>query len=300
MADLQNFCFDPFDEDTFRQLPEEEAAAIMKDPETIKKILDGHKRRIYELTFHNPRLPQLPLTLRQREFCPESSTWNSILESRRKNADSCSPAIFSTVFCEQRYPQTSIHSLMFGAHRPVILRGKYLYLLDEISGMTNSFYNTLLTELQMNALRVTNPAAVIQRRIAEIASSVGCHPTTLSYDILPKVSNKSRVQEFWKEPLPWIRPEQSYKNRDPDSVVRYWNSIEIVFMLVFFTSLYSGYPADFFVLQDFSEYVTYKNFQLTQKQRDLLSAFLLATPEAQDAAMAKIAVANMRKAHITS
>ena len=233
----------------------------------IKKALNAR----FSECFQKEPLADIPE--HYREFCPDSARKYLVnfLKYGRKIK-----FFWSMIYLSTRY-NVSCHELLFGTRYKLDLFGRtknFVGLAANLSDLT--VQATLRKCLEENHLNTNSPLYVFKQRCLEICAARG---TPIFR------ANATGFGSPLQARLISIIFDKEISHREED-----YTEDELVdctpgFDLLFRYCLKFSVSADYLILQDYSDFATMNGEPLTPEQKEWLSIYLCATPDAQEHAI---------------
>lgn len=213
-------------------------------------------------------------------YCP-ASCFDALDQRMIGSRQVVRPAVLANVFCATHYPELSAHYMVFGENRPIELFPEERVLVTEFMRSKHPKQEKILAHLLENEVKCNNPAYTLRQRAATVfhANSAWLEndiiiPKKLVSTTLDKEINDFRYKEF----EPFVA----------DPFDEFWNTGTAGLVLAIRLCVVHDIPIDYFLMRDYSRYATLHGFPLTGLARKFLSAYLCASPDAQDYAWVQL------------
>lgn len=227
----------------------------------------------------DPTIPDDPRILR---YCSEDVS-KMIASRTRRACLACRPVLLANIYTATRYPIVTCHYLFFGRKEKVELMSQEKFFLKKFNLLSEKDANEILDFLRANQLECNNPAYILRNRLRQLSNAHGINDSWFIFKLMSTRYSaiiKKGVYDFMKDEsiLPIIdKPEDCEWN---------YNSTFFVVLMVICAAL--NLTVDFFLLPDYSHLAQIDGVSLSKNDREVLSDYLWATPEAQRAALTKI------------
>lgn len=187
------------------------------------------------------------------------------------------PYIHLVTLCGVAGQEMSCHKVYYGVDKPVVLRGQTLGAVDCFNDVSAATKQAVIKYLRSEPLHTNNPVYIMYRRYKEIAYSEG-------YPVSIWIADKSHHTGFFKTTVAFddkvILPHD--KNIRRDSVLN--SSSSLWWMALIVCPLYD-LSLDYLFVEDYSAMAVREDRELTELEKEFLSAYLCAKPEAQQLAL---------------
>lgn len=178
--------------------------------------------------------------------------------------------------------KVSSHEIMYnGESHDIELTGAAKFLVEQVAGLSSAHRTELLDYLTSKRDVITNPIYTMYMRSAELAS--------------PRLES---VAQFWisvtseRHFLRRARGDFHYDTVNPHEEIKnnvhYLTTNSSLWWIPLIICPGFDISLDFFVMQDYSRWATLDGAPLMEEQKEILSAFLMASEKAQRHALAMV------------
>lgn len=167
--------------------------------------------------------------------------------------------------------ECSCQEICFGTNEYMELYGQDRAFLDRFGDCSGELQSEILCLLDTNQEPVDNPLFIFRRRVDNFAASLGQSLEVFLVPIFSALNRGRPVDDFVYNETPAIM-------RSGRSVYRHNRAM---FFPLLWMYMLDNVTADYLLLHDYSGRAMYQSKELTSEQKNALSKFLLATPEAQ-------------------
>ena len=185
--------------------------------------------------------------------------------------------LLSHVHAATHYSDVSCHWPLFGQDKPVELFGKAAFFVSYFFRADPQTQQLVQQILAGGTCDIDNPAYIFQQRCAEIAHRQGKPLRSLL--VFPGTSGAiaKNILRFSEVSL--------FPRTEDQEDTKLWNTSTVPARITCFLCALYDLSADFLLLRDYSANATSNGTALSPEQQGILSAFLLASVQAQSDAI---------------